>query len=64
MSMVVISITTSNMPMHTKDDFEEWVKFNVGHSGRISNKNPLADYPIEAIVREVSHWEEPKEQNG
>ncbi|EDI3226222.1 hypothetical protein CDI98_20125 [Salmonella enterica subsp. enterica serovar Newport] len=36
------------------DQFEEWVEFNVGHRGGLSEDNPLADIDMEARVREIS----------
>lgn len=39
------------LPSHTDDQFEEWVEFNVGHRGGLSEDNPLADIDMEARVR-------------
>ena len=55
MSLVVISVDREKLPEHTQEQFEEWVKFNVGALGGISAKNPLHDIDIEARVQEISH---------
>lgn len=42
MSLVVISIDRSKLPEHTSEQFEEWVKFNVGDTASISMETPPA----------------------
>jgi len=54
MALIVISVDRSSLPSHTDDHFEEWVEFNVGHRGGLSEDNPLADIDMEARVREIS----------
>ncbi|MFM5576885.1 hypothetical protein ACET8O_20220 [Aeromonas veronii] len=54
MALIVISIDRGGLPPHTSDQFEEWVEFNVGQRGGISQDNPLADIDMEARVREIS----------
>jgi len=54
MALVVISINRTELPEHTDEQFAEWVEFNVGHAGGISNDNPLHDLDMEARVREIS----------
>lgn len=40
MALIVISVDRSSLPSHTDDQFEEWVEFNVGHRGGLSEDNP------------------------
>ena len=54
MAMVVLSIDEDKLPPHTKDQFKEWVEFQVGHRAEIQLSNPLNEYDIDAIVREIS----------
>lgn len=54
MTLIVISVDRASLPSHTDDQFEEWVEFNVGHRGGLSEDNPLADIDMEARVREIS----------
>ena len=53
MSLVMISIDRSKLPPHTDEEFEAWVKFEVGEIGSISRANPLANIDIEAEVLEL-----------
>jgi hypothetical protein len=53
MALVVISIDRDDLPTHTDKEFEEWVKYQVGHSGRVSISNPLSDEDLDAYVREI-----------
>lgn len=53
MAIVVISIDRETLPAHTDEQFEEWVKFQVGHFGGIDINNPLADMDMDAMVREI-----------
>lgn len=52
MALVVISIDRDRLPEHTDEQFEAWVKFQVGALGGISMDNPLHDLDMEASVRE------------
>lgn len=52
MALVVISIDRNKLPPHTDAQFEEWVKFCVGHLGGISMVNPLHDLDMTATVKE------------
>lgn len=52
MALVVISIDRTKLPPHTDAQFEEWVKFCVGHLGGISMENPLHDLDMTATVKE------------
>lgn len=54
MALVVISINEDELPPHTKEEFEEWVRFCVGDRGGIPMANPLHEYDMTATVREVS----------
>lgn len=54
MALVVISIDRDDLPSHTDEQFEEWVKYQVGHRGDISIDNPLSDQDIDGYVREIS----------
>ncbi len=53
MALVVISVSREDLPPHTDKEFEDWIKYNVGHNGGISMDNPLHDEPLDAYVREV-----------
>lgn len=53
MATVTISIDRNKLPPHTDAQFEEWVKFQVGHLGGIPMNNPLHDCDMEATVREI-----------
>ena len=52
--LIVLSIDTNKLPPHTREEFIEWLKFEVGQICGMSLKNPLTDCDIKAIVREVS----------
>lgn len=54
MSLIVISIDRSKLPVHTNEQFEEWVKFQTGDTPHISMENPLSDIDMESRVREIS----------
>lgn len=53
MALVVISIERNLLPSHTDQQFEEWVKYCVGHLGGISMENPLHDLDMTATVKEI-----------
>jgi len=52
MALVVISIDRETLPAHTDEQFEEWVRFEVGDRGDLSVDNPLQQ-DLEAIVKEI-----------
>ena len=52
MSIVVISVDRSHLPLHTEDEYEEWVKYCVGDKTDIDIKNPLIELDMEAVVSE------------
>ncbi len=54
MALVVISIDRDDLPDHTDEEFEEWVKYKVGHAGGLILDNPLSDLDLDAYVREIS----------
>ena len=54
MALVVLSIDETKLPTHTREQFQEWVEFSVGHRAGISESNPLHVHDMEATVREVS----------
>lgn len=53
MTLVVISINRKSLPEHTDEEFEAWVKYQVGELGGIRMKNPLHDIDMEADVKEI-----------
>ena len=53
MSLVTISIDREKLPRHTNEEFEEWVRFQVGERGGMSVNNPI-DTDIEAVVKGIS----------
>ena len=53
MALVVISIDREDMPSHTDEEFEAWIKYAVGHKGGLSVDNPLSDIDLDAYVREI-----------
>lgn len=55
MALVVISINRDELPAHTNEEFEAWVKYEVGHNGGISLENPLCDESLDGYVREISY---------
>jgi hypothetical protein len=54
MALVVLSIDERGYPEHTREQFKEWVEFCVGHRASISEDNPLHEYDMDAVVREIS----------
>ena len=52
MSIIVISIDRSHFPPHTEDEYEAWVKYQVGDADDIDMKNPLLEWDIDAKVME------------
>lgn len=52
MALVVISIDRESLPEHTDEQFEEWVRFEVGDRGGMSADNPLT-LDLEAEVSEI-----------
>lgn len=55
MTLVVISVNRDIFPPHTNENFEEWIKYNIGELSGISVDNPLSDFDMDAIVREISN---------
>ena len=53
MTLVVISVDRQDLPEHTDEQFELWVKYQVGALGGITLDNPLHDIDIEAEVKEI-----------
>jgi hypothetical protein len=53
MALIVISVDRDKLPPHTDEEFEEWVRFEVGDGGSIETKNPLSKEGLEARVREI-----------
>ena len=54
MALVVISIDRDKLPKHTDEQFEEWVRFEVGDRGGMSAKNPI-DVNLTAEVVSVDY---------
>jgi len=52
MALVVLSVDRDKLPEHTDEQFEEWVRFEVGDRGGMSADNPLQQ-DLEAEVREI-----------
>ena len=55
MSLVVISIDRGKLPEHTQEEFEEWVKYEVGDTPEMNMKNPLVMECFEADVKEIGN---------
>lgn len=53
MATVTIEVDRDDLPAHTDEQFEEWVKFCVGHRANIENDNPLNDQDLDAWVINV-----------
>ena len=51
---VTIDVKTELLPPHTQQEFEEWVKFQVGATGGMSGQNPLAEYDMEVSCCDFS----------
>lgn len=54
MALVVLSIDERKLPAHTREEFEEWLRFNVGDRSEMQNANPLVDTDLQSTVREIS----------
>lgn len=54
MALVVISIDRSELPDHSDEEFEEWVRYQVGDTPHMEIANPLSSEDMQATVREVS----------
>ncbi|MEW5056529.1 MAG: hypothetical protein AB1Y25_02805 [Cycloclasticus sp.] len=52
MALVVISIDRDKLPEHSDEQFEEWVRFEVGDRGDMSAANPIQE-SLSADVREI-----------
>ncbi len=48
MERVTIEIDRNDLPPHTDDEFEEWVRFCVGYQADIDSTNPLSDMDMTA----------------
>lgn len=48
MERVTIEIDRDDLPTHTDDEFEEWVRFCVGYQADIDSTNPLSDMDMTA----------------
>ena len=55
MSLVVISIDRGKLPEHTQEEFEEWVKYEVGDTPEMNMTNPLVMECFEADVKEIGN---------
>ena len=55
MSLVVISIERYKLPEHTQEQFEEWVRYEVGDNPEIDMRNPLVVASFVATVKEISN---------
>lgn len=53
MTLVVISVDREHLPSHTEEEFEAWVRYQVGDTGGLKMPNPLADIDMDAEVREI-----------
>jgi len=53
MEQVTIGIDRDSLPSHTDEEFEEWVRFCVGHQAGIESDNPLSDMDMTAVVLSV-----------
>lgn len=53
MALVMISVDREKLPEHSDQEFESWVKYQVGALAGISNDNPMVDIDLEAQVLEV-----------
>ena len=53
MALIVISVDREKLPPHTDEEFEEWVRFELGDNGSISTENALWKEGLEARVREI-----------
>ena len=53
MALVVISVDREALPEHTNEQFEEWIRYEVGETGEIKLNNPLRSYSLDAEVREI-----------
>ncbi|MCP4984527.1 MAG: hypothetical protein GY928_00285 [Colwellia sp.] len=53
MTLIALSINEDALPEHTAEELAEWVKFCVGHTGGVSEENPMSGYDLEARVLEI-----------
>lgn len=50
MIQVVMRVDEEKLPPHTREEFEEWVEYSVGHRACISVENPLHEFGMVAEV--------------
>jgi hypothetical protein len=53
MEQVTIGIDRDSLPTHSDEQFEEWVRFCVGHQADIESDNPLSDMDMSARVLNI-----------
>lgn len=53
MAFVLIDIDRTKLPAHTDEQFEEWVRYNIGQLGGIKSNNPLSTLDMEAMVMDI-----------
>ena len=53
MEQVTIGIDWGSLPPHSDEQFEEWVRFCVGHQASIECDNPLSDMDMSALVLNI-----------
>lgn len=53
MARISLMIDENLLPPHTREQFQEWVEFCVGHRAEIQESNPLSDRDMEAHVRDI-----------
>lgn len=47
MASVTFTIDRDELPAHTDEQFEEWIKYAIGSRGGISMENPLHDQDLD-----------------
>lgn len=50
--LVTINIDRNSLPPHTDEEFEEWVKFEIGEIGGMNADNPLQQ-DLEACIETI-----------
>ncbi len=51
MTLIVITVDRDLLPEHTDEQFEEWLRFEIGDRGEMSAENPLTQ-DLEAELKE------------
>jgi len=54
MSQIVLNVDRNKLPEHTDEEFEAWIKYEVGQLGGLSLDNPMSDIDLEATVQDIS----------